>query len=76
MSNRLLVVVAVLVMIVALFGPARSAQARVTWCLFDLGPMATRAEDTEMIPDRVREKEVKVPTKAVSEDKGGGNEHK
>lgn len=76
MSNRLLLLVAVLVVVVALFGTARSAQARVSWCLLDLGPMATRAEDTGKIPDNIKDKKIEVPTKAVSTEKGGDNEHK
>jgi len=76
LSKRTMLATAALVAIAALVPSPQAAQARVTWCLTDLGPMARRAEETGRIPQHVLDKEVSVPIQAVSTAKGGDNDHK
>jgi hypothetical protein len=53
------------------------AQARVAWCIADLGPMATIAEERNN-PHAARAEalDFPVPSVAVSTAKGGANPHK
>ncbi|MBI2917793.1 MAG: hypothetical protein HYY01_07330 [Chloroflexi bacterium] len=69
-------VMALVLAVAALTGSARVTQAYVSWSMSDLGPMATRAEDTGNIPQHVLDKVVATPVQSVSTDKGGTNTHK
>lgn len=62
--------------VAALTGSAQVAQAYVSWSMYDLGPMATQAEQTGNIPQPVLDKKVATPDQAVSTSKGGTNTHK
>ncbi len=77
MEKRLAIsATAIVLALAALTGTTRDAQARVSWCMNDLGPMATRADATGNIPDFITAKVVAAPVQAVSTDKGGLNPNK